>query len=125
MLNSSKQNRFKLIKKTIEFKQSALQRKLIEFNATIEKKELVINRFEIYLKEYGQDINSNKGLVTVNFINLQKFLNQIAKVLSKEKEELKVLQLERDELRIELVKNLNQVDVIDEVLSKLGRSPIL
>lgn len=116
MPNSQKQNRFKLIKKTIEFKQSALQRRLIEFNSSIEKKEISINRFEIYLKEYSQIINAEQGLDTVNFITLQKFLNQIAKVLSKEKEELQILQLEKEKLHSELLKNRNQVGVIDEVL---------
>lgn len=116
MPNSQKQNRFKLIKKNIEFKQSALQRRLIEFNSSIEKKEISINRFEIYLKEYSQIINAEQGLDTVNFITLQKFLNQIAKVLSKEKEELQILQLEKEKLHSELLKNRNQVGVIDEVL---------
>lgn len=115
----ARKHRFQLIKKVIESKQNEISARLTELKVQMDKKQSSISSFELYLNGYQEKLISSKALDLPSFINYQLFIDQIVKVLNKEREEFKKLTEKSQELKTELMKNLNQVEVIGEYIKEL------
>lgn len=109
--------RLQLIKTMIQMRQRELMEQSTAITTQMAKKELSIKTFEQYLTEYQNKMHTQGSFDTPGFINFQLFLDQIAGVLYKEREELQLLTQKNEEINRELMKQLSQIDVLDEAIS--------
>lgn len=116
MITSKKIKRLKLLKKSIEIKQYALQAQLSDLDTAIARKSELVIIFKNYLHDYDDRVTQ----VTVSkFLNKQLFLNQIAKVLESERDLIKKMRQQFDELQQFYFENDRKITVIDEHMQNM------
>ncbi|MFI4962906.1 MAG: flagellar FliJ family protein [Legionellales bacterium] len=116
-------DRFQLIKKIKTNQQRELVLKIADLRKLCEKKELVIHSFELYLSEYQNKMVNGQALSAASFINFQSFLNQIARVLQQERDELAEFSQRIHLLTSDYIKTKHQIDGIEEAILNLKITP--
>lgn len=116
---ASNQKQIKTMITSLALKKYQLAGEMSRLSAEISKKHDSINKFEVYYKEYKEKTNKESTHTISTYINNQKFLDRIVDTLAKEKDKLKPLENQRDNLISRYNGYQQKLDGLEELLNSM------
>lgn len=118
-MNKSRKERFVLINKIINNELQELSKRIADVNALVQKKEETVATFKQYVLDYQAQLQEKPSMDTAQFTNYQAFLDQLSRVLAKERGELLALVEKKDVLVSDYQEKKYRKDKIEEYIKTL------